>query len=125
MPVVEVLKGARYAVLAWGTDDACDLQSFLSGLQANGNSDATHLLNLIKTTAERGAPRNPKQCKLLEDQIFEFKAPNGSRVLWFYFKGALVICSHGFVKKKQKTPRGEIDRAKRVRDEFRRENDKR
>ena len=33
------------------------------------------------------------------------------RVLWFYDDGRLIICTSGFVKKGQKTPRSEIGHA--------------
>ncbi len=38
-----------------------------------------------------------------------------SRVLYFFVVGRKIILTSGFVKKTQKTPPGEIDRAKRYR----------
>jgi phage-related protein len=59
--------------------------------------------------------------KHLEDGIFEVRAEFGtdiSRVLYFFFAGRRIILTHGFIKKTQKTPAAEIDRAKRYRAEF-------
>jgi phage-related protein len=33
------------------------------------------------------------------------------RLLWFYGRGKMVVCSHCFVKVSQKTPQSEIDKA--------------
>src|SRR5437868_3592521 len=51
------------------------------------------------------------------DQLFEFKADQG-RVLCFFFIGKRVILTHGFLKKKDKTPKGEIERAEKLKADF-------
>ena len=56
-----------------------------------------------------------------EDGIFELRAQSGnniSRVLYFFFVGNKIILTHGFIKKTQKTPREEIDKAKAYRKDF-------
>lgn len=40
------------------------------------------------------------------------------RIMWFYDEGRLIICTHYFVKKTQKTPPAQIERAKRIRDAY-------
>jgi len=40
------------------------------------------------------------------------------RIFWFYDEGRLIICTSGFVKKGQKTPRSEIEHAIRIMDEY-------
>ena len=50
-------------------------------------------------------------------QLFEFKVGQ-SRVISFFFLGGRVVLTHGFVKKKKKTPKGEIDRAENIKREF-------
>lgn len=59
--------------------------------------------------------------KCLDDGIFELRAQVGSdisRVLYFFMVGKKVVLTHGFVKKTQKTPSSEIDRAKKYRDDY-------
>lgn len=51
------------------------------------------------------------------DQLFEFKADQG-RVLCFFFVGKRVILTHGFLKKSDKTPKGEIERAEKIKADF-------
>ena len=56
--------------------------------------------------------------KSLGDGIFELRTRFGSditRVLYFFFVGNRIILTHGFVKKTQKTPPSEIERAKEYR----------
>lgn len=59
----------------------------------------------------------------LEDEIYEFRVRHGSniaRILWAYERDRrkVTIITHGFIKKTQKTPRSEIDKAKRLLNEF-------
>jgi len=59
--------------------------------------------------------------KHIEDGIYEIRITSGSniyRVFSFFDKGKLVILLHGFTKKSQKLPRKEIDKAKRLRQEY-------
>jgi hypothetical protein len=100
MPTIEIFKGPMFEIRAWGTDDDCPVLSFLDELETAGNSDHDRLLNLLKRTAREGIHRNNRQMRSLGDDIFEFKATNTGRILFFYDKGKLIICSHGFSGKK-------------------------
>ena len=54
--------------------------------------------------------------KLVENGIFELRTKQGSditRVLYFFVMGKKAILTNGFVKKFQKTPRAEIELAKK------------
>lgn len=66
-------------------------------------------------------------CRHLDDGIFELRTVQGNnitRILYFFVIGERVILTHGFVKKTQKTPSGEIERAKRMRNEWRKRNER-
>lgn len=70
---------------------------------------------------ERGPALREPFSKPLGDGIFEIRAKQGSdisRVLYFFVIGRKVILTNGFVKKTQKTPQREIDRAKRYREDY-------
>ncbi|HEY0101226.1 MAG TPA: type II toxin-antitoxin system RelE/ParE family toxin [Pyrinomonadaceae bacterium] len=125
MPVQRITAGARFTIYAWGDKTSCEVLEFLEGLAANGDSDAERILNLIKRTADHGAPRNEQHCRLLEDSIYELKAPNTARVLWFYDAGSIIICTHGFSGKRGrgKTSKSEIERAKKIRELYLKEKD--
>ena len=59
--------------------------------------------------------------KHLDDGIFELRAQVGTditRVLYFFIIGKRAILTHGFVKKTDKTPPSEIEKAKYYRSEY-------
>ena len=72
---------------------------------------------LRERVAEHGPPTNGEQCKELEDGILEFKK-GPVRILWFWDADQVVLCTHAFRKRTQKTPRREIDRARQVRSNY-------
>ncbi|MCH8873736.1 type II toxin-antitoxin system RelE/ParE family toxin [candidate division KSB1 bacterium] len=45
-------------------------------------------------------------------------SPKIVRNLYFYESGAKIIITHGFIKKTQKTPRKEIEKAKNLRKKY-------
>ena len=52
----------------------------------------------------------------LVDGIFEIRAKVGSdiaRVLYFFVIGKKIVLTNGFIKKTQKTPKNEIESAKK------------
>ena len=73
---------------------------------------------------ERGPALREPYSKALGDGIFEVRAKQGSdisRVLYFFVVGRKIILTNGFVKKTQKTPAREIEKAKRYREEYQKE----
>lgn len=85
------------------------------------------LVGIIKILQEKGNLLREPYSKHLEDGIFELRAKAGSdisRVLYFFYYDGKIILTNGFVKKQQKTPKTEIDRAKAYRDDFLRRCDK-
>ena len=86
------------------------------------------MLRAISRLEFAGNDLREPDSKHLSDGIFELRAKVGtdiSRVMYFFMVGKRAILTHGFVKKTDKTPASEIDRAKRYRDEYlsRKEND--
>ena len=70
--------------------------------------------------AEGASLREPYS-KHLEDGIFELRTELGSdisRVLFFFVIGNKAVLTNGFLKKTQKTPRAEIEKAKKYRNEY-------
>jgi len=75
----------------------------------------------IDMLEENGSDLREPYSKHLNDGIFELRAQIGSdvsRVLYFFMVGKRAILTHGFIKKTQKTPPSEIDRAKKYRAEY-------
>ncbi len=76
-------------------------------------SEAATMVNLLERTSQHGPPKNKEKSRFLENNIFEFKH-NQLRILYFYDAGKLIVCTHHFTKKQQKTPKKEIKRAKKM-----------
>ncbi len=79
------------------------------------------MLRTIQLLQVNGNDLREPESKHLEDGIFELRAKVGSdisRVLYFFVIGQRIILTNGFIKKKQKTPKAEIERAKRYREDY-------
>jgi len=69
-------------------------------------------------------PRVPETyLKSLEgsDELFEIRVKQGSdifRVFCFFDEGKLIVLMNGFQKKTQRTPKQEIERALRIKEEY-------
>ena len=53
--------------------------------------------------------------------IFELRAKVGtdiSRVLYFFYYEGRIVLTHGFIKKTQRTPSGEIEKANKYRRDY-------
>jgi len=81
------------------------------------DEEKARLAALFAVMGDRGAIWNEEKFKHLDDKIYEFKAHH-NRMLCFFFKDDLVIITHGFVKKRQKTPRKEIETAKAIQKDY-------
>ncbi len=79
------------------------------------------MLVIIDMLADNGPNLREPYSKHLNDGIFELRANSGSnisRVLYFFVVGKRIVLTNGFVKKTQKTPISEIERAKQYRSDF-------
>ena len=78
----------------------------------------------IELLQQNGTHLNENITKHLEDGIWELR-PGNNRVFYFFFQDNTFVLLHQFRKKTQKTPKREIEKAKRERDDylFRKEND--
>lgn len=93
-----------------------DADKFIAGLDAKTARKVFYNLDLAEQT------NDPKLFKKLQDHIWEFRTKYGGlqiRLLAFWDKSkdveTLVIVALGFVKKGEKVPKNEIERAIRIR----------
>lgn len=85
------------------------------------------LVGIMKILQEKGNLLREPYSKHLDDGIFELRGKVGSdisRVLYFFYYEGKIILTNGFVKKTQKAPKAEIDRAKAYRDDYLERRDK-
>ena len=114
----EITEGSRYVVCMLRRpqrDDPIALEYIEGNL---GDATALRLLADIERIAEMGPPRNTEKWRTFRghDGLAEIKRDQ-ARLLCF-FDGRRLIITHGFTKKRGETPSVEIDRAKRLRDEY-------
>lgn len=79
------------------------------------------ILRTIELLAENGTSLRMPYSEHLVDGIFEIRVKSGSdisRVLYFFVIGQKIVLTNGFIKKTQKTPKNEIELAKKYRNEF-------
>ena len=88
-------------------------------LESQAESKQQKFAALFAWMGEQGKIWNERKFKHLtgSDQIFEFKSEDG-RVLCFFMLGKRLILTHGFSKKGDKTPKGEIERAESIKKDF-------
>lgn len=91
---------------------------FLKSLNEKLEAKTVRTIELLK---EFGTNLREPNSKSLGDGIFELRTKQGrdtTRVLYFFFHEDRAILTHGFVKKTQKTPPQEIEKAKEYRKDY-------
>ena len=100
------------------SDGTVPFEKYLEGLQVKMRAKTLRSVQLLR---EFGPNLREPNTKHLEDGIFELRTVLGNdagRTLFFFYDGDAIVLTHGFVKKTQKTPRKEIERAKQYRREY-------
>jgi nickel-dependent lactate racemase len=121
MPTEEIYAGRKFAVQGWVDNEKLLIREFLDELAENRDGDAERLRNLIVRVADEGVTHNQQHVRPLDTNIFEFKGSRTGRILFFYDKGQLIICSHGFKGKsgnEMKRIAKEIRKANRIREDY-------
>ena len=96
---------------------ACPGCDFFDGLS---RPDKAKLMALFQIAGDHGKFHNPEKFGDLGDGLYELKSFQ-IRMPFTYAKGerGLILITHGFVKKRDKTPKEEIARAWRIYEEDR------
>lgn len=108
-----------YEIIFYEDDNGkCEIADFLRELQRKSKSNKDSRVNLNKTIAyfdmlkEMGTRVGEPVTKHLEGEIWELR-PLKNRFLYAYYNNDQFIVLHHFVKKSMKTPRKELETAKR------------
>ena len=116
----------NFEVIPYETEDGkIPYDEFLSTLSPKMLAKVLRTVDLLE---EFGNSLREPHSKHLRDGIFELRTKQGtdiSRVLFFFMIGKQIILTHGFVKKTDATPPGEIELALKYREDWlrRQEND--
>lgn len=96
----------------------CPIEEFMDSLDFKMRAKMVGLLELLE---ENGNNLREPYSKHIDDGIFEIRCKVGnniSRVLYFFYFDGKIILTNGFIKKTQKTPKREIELAKKRREDF-------
>ncbi|MBQ9696969.1 MAG: type II toxin-antitoxin system RelE/ParE family toxin [Acidaminococcaceae bacterium] len=92
------------------------VNEYIEWLERQNTKDArirkTKIRTYIKALSLKGLPLTTKLCKHLDDEIWELR-PNKDRVLFAGWHNGIFVLLHCFVKEGQKTPKREIEKAKK------------
>lgn len=100
------------------SDGSCPVEEFLDSLDYKMRAKILLAISLLEVN---GPQLREPYSKSLGDGIFEIRAKFGNnitRTLYFFYDGKQIILTNGFVKKTQKTPTAEIQKAKDYRAEY-------
>ena len=93
------------------------VKEYISSLASKNDKDSRINLNkirdYIKTLSEYGTRAGEPYVKHIDGEIWELR-PLRNRILFFGYDGDKIILLSHFIKKTQKTPQREIDKAKRL-----------
>lgn len=90
---------------------------FINSLDESQARKIFYVIDMLKTQGRL----SDKFVKHLEDGIYELRAEVASnifRILFIFDEGNIILLLNGFQKKTQKTPRKEIELAKKLRSEY-------
>ena len=96
----------------------CPFQSFLDGSTEKVKAKFFKLMTILQ---EQGPNLTRPYADILRDGIRELRVIFGGdqfRAFYFFWDGAEIIVTHGIIKKSDKVPPGEIDRALRYRADY-------
>jgi len=120
--------GSKYGVVFY--EDSSGHQpvvDYMKQLQGVNTKDAriklTKIRDYVKLLMMNGPRLVEPYCKHLEGEIYELR-PASNRILYAGWSGDKYVLLHVFAKKTQKTPRREIEKAKRELEDFKTRFDK-
>ncbi len=111
----------REIILYTTKDGKCPVKDFLDSLSKKVFQKISWVLQLI-TEIERIPSTYFKKLKDT-DNIWECRIKYGSdiyRLFCFFSNGSIVVLTHGFIKKSQKIPMSEIERAEKYKHDYER-----
>ena len=100
-------------------DGSCEIAELLDRSNARNKDDATARVSMVKKLERLSMGQLPESPvhHMIEDGIRQISSDK-YRLMYFFDSGRLIICTHSFVKKGDKTPKREIEKAKRHREAY-------
>lgn len=96
------------------------VEEFLESLDTKMRAKVLREITLLR---DNGRELREPHCKYIDNGIFELRikfSTNISRIFYFFYVNNNIILTNGFIKKTQRTPSREIEKAKKFKMEFER-----
>ena len=117
--MIDIEEKEEFVIIFYKKDDGSEpAKEFLDGLD---NKMRAKMIRTVELLRDYGYELREPYSKHLNDGIFELRAKVSTditRVLYFFVSGRKAILTHGFVKKTQKTPQSEIEKAENYRRDY-------
>ena len=94
------------------------VREFLLSLDVKMRAKMSDMISILQ---DNGNNLREPYSKHISDGIFELRVKLGSditRIMYFFYVDGHIVLTNGFVKKKDKTPLSEIEKAKRFRRDY-------
>ncbi|MCH5268368.1 MAG: type II toxin-antitoxin system RelE/ParE family toxin [Lachnospiraceae bacterium] len=109
----------RFEILFYEkTNGEIPVEDFLLSLDVKMRAKLVGIMEILQ---EKGNLLREPYSKHIGDGIFEIRGKIGkdiSRVLYFFYHDGKIVMTNGFIKKTQKTPKSELERAKKYRIDY-------
>jgi len=103
-----VLYGERFNIWAIVAGGKYSFQAFAKKYQRKNKKEWAKMVKRLERIANYDLTHNKRQFNaVIPPDIFEAKTYNGLRVLFFYSKDDMIICTSGYPKQKGKTPKNQ------------------
>jgi len=94
------------------------VKEFLNKLEKKMRTKALREIVLLR---DHGRDLREPHVKYMKNGVFELRIKTGSdisRIFYFFFTGEKIILTNGFIKKTQKTPSKEIEKALEYKNDY-------
>ncbi len=109
----------RFGIVFYDRPDGSEpVREFLDGLNVKMRAKMVRAIELL---AANGPDLREPYSKPVGDGMFELRvrlATDSTRILYFFYAGQRVVLAHGFVKKTDRIPQGQLDMAMKYRAEY-------
>ena len=108
MEAILYQSGSACRIYLLADDRNCPSEDFLTTAANLQPDEFAKLTKLLDHSCDHGLPKNKQTVNTLGDGLFEFKTIGGLRLIWFWDANRIILCTHGFLKKRQTTPPAEL-----------------
>jgi putative component of toxin-antitoxin plasmid stabilization module len=113
---LETIAGGAWLVVAVVDPRGhCPVKEALDTIERDDRTAHAELAALLSRIAQAGPPRDERRSRHLGAGVFELKTPQGFRIIYFFDRGRLIVCSELCRKPKPRDFSALIRRAQRFR----------